>query len=77
MVDKERKITSIIFGTSIIMIFVSVYVFKSKILVLIFLIAEFCSYTWYVASYIPFARDCIKGCLRNIIRAWFNIIIKI
>lgn len=69
MIDKERKITSIIFLGSLIMIFISVYALHSKILVLIFLIAEFCSYTWYVASYIPFARDCIKGCLRNIIKA--------
>jgi hypothetical protein len=51
------------------MLLVSAYVFDSALLVLIFLIVEFCAYTWYVASYIPFARDCIKGCLKNIIKA--------
>ncbi|CAD8116103.1 unnamed protein product [Paramecium primaurelia] len=69
MIDNERKMTSIIFASSLVMIFLSVYLFKSKFLVLIFLLTEFCSYTWYVASYIPFARDCIKGCLRNIIKS--------
>ncbi|CAD8100322.1 unnamed protein product [Paramecium sonneborni] len=69
MIDRERKVTTIIFASSLVMIFLSVYLFKSKFLVLIFLLTEFCSYTWYVASYIPFARDCIKSCLRNIIKA--------
>ncbi|KAM3143787.1 hypothetical protein pb186bvf_004063 [Paramecium bursaria] len=69
MIDPTRRITSAIFVSSFIMIFVSAFLIKSKLLVLIFLITEFCSYTWYVASYIPFARDCIRSCLKNIIKS--------
>jgi hypothetical protein len=66
MKDKDRRVSAIIFLVSLIMIFVSAFTFKSKLLVLIFLIIQFCAYTWYAASYIPFARDCIKNCLKGI-----------
>jgi hypothetical protein len=55
MADKERRITTIVFFGAMIMILISVYVLKSKLLVLIFLIVEVCAYVWYTASYIPFA----------------------
>jgi Got1/Sft2-like family len=65
MVDKERRITTIVFFSAMIMVFVSCYALHSKLLVLIFLIVEICAYIWYAASYIPFAQNCIKGCLNK------------
>lgn len=67
MADEKRKISSLIFLGAIVMVFISAFVLKKKILVLIFIIVEFCAYTWYAASYIPFARDCIKGCLKKVV----------
>ena len=66
MADKERRISALIFFGSLLMVLISAFVLKSKVLVLIFLITEFCSYTWYAASYIPFARDCIKNCFKGV-----------
>ena len=47
---------------------VSAVVFESRLLVLVFLMVQIPAYIWYVASYIPFARDCIKNCLRGLLR---------
>ncbi|KRX07341.1 hypothetical protein PPERSA_06956 [Pseudocohnilembus persalinus] len=68
MKNKERLITSIIFFTSMVMTLLSALVFKIPILVLVFIIIQFCSYVWYVASYIPFARGCIKSSLKKVFR---------
>lgn len=65
MTNKTRLITSLIFVGSLIMTLISALVFQNALLVLIFLIIQICAYIWYVASYIPFARDCLKGCLKK------------
>jgi hypothetical protein len=66
MVDPERRICTMIFVAALIGTVVSALVFHSRLLVLLFLIIQIPAYIWYCASYIPFARDCIKGCLRGI-----------
>jgi hypothetical protein len=58
----------VIFFGSMIMILISVYLLKSKLLVLIFLIVEVCAYVWYTASYIPFAQSCLKNCLSKSVK---------
>ena len=35
---------------------------------IIFLAIQIPSYIWYCATYIPFARDCIKACLRGCLK---------
>lgn len=67
MVDSKRRIVSLVFIGSMIMTFVCVFMIQSKILTLIFIIAQFCSYIWYVLSYIPYGREMCGGCLKNII----------
>lgn len=62
MIDKTRLITSLVFLGALIMTLISALVFKSGLLVFIFLIIQICAYIWYCASYIPFARDCMKSC---------------
>lgn len=68
MADKERRITSIIFISALIMTIVSAVLFESRLLVLLCLIVQIPAYIWYVATYIPFARDCILNCLKSIFR---------
>lgn len=65
MVDKERKITSIVFVVGLLGTLFSAIVLSSQILVILFLIVQIPAYIWYCASYIPFARDCIKSCLKS------------
>ena len=65
MTDKKRLITSLIYIISIIMTIISVYVFDSWILVVVFISIQFGAYIWYVLSYIPFGRQLCKGCLKN------------
>lgn len=66
MVDQDRRITTIIFVGALTGTLISALVFKSKILVLLFLLVQIPAYIWYCASYIPFARDCIKSCLKGV-----------
>lgn len=66
MVDPERRICFGMFATALVGTLVSALLFESKLLVLLCLVVQIPSYIWYCASYIPFARDCIKSCLRGI-----------
>ena len=69
MTDKTRLIACLIFIGSLIMTLVSALVFQKAFLVLIFVIIQVGAYIWYVASYIPFARDCLKSCIKRIANA--------
>ena len=66
MVDKERRICSIIYVCALTGTLVFALVLHSKLLVLLCLMVQIPAYIWYCASYIPFARDCIKSCLVGI-----------
>lgn len=68
MVDKERRITSIVFITALVMTIVSAVLFESRLLVLLCLIVQIPAYIWYVATYIPFARSCILNCINSVFR---------
>ena len=48
-----------------VMTFVSIFLIKSKLLVLIFIIAQFLSYIWYVLSYIPWGRELCSACVKK------------
>ena len=60
MTDPIRRNASIIFISSLFMTLVSVYCFHSRLLTIIFVFAQFCSFIWYILSYIPYGRDCLK-----------------
>jgi hypothetical protein len=68
MKDPSRMWTSIIFISSMVMTLVSVYLFHSRVLTIIFVIIQFCAYVWYVLSYIPYGRDICMRCIRGFIR---------
>ena len=61
----KRRVASIIFLGALIGTLVSALVFESKLLVLAFLMIQIPAYIWYCASYIPFAQDCIKSCMKK------------
>jgi hypothetical protein len=65
MADKERRVTSILFVGGLLGTLFSAIVLGSKVLVILFLLVQIPAYIWYCASYIPFARDCIKSCLSS------------
>lgn len=66
MADLDRRITSIIFIGALLGTLFFALVFKSSILVILCLVIQIPAYIWYCATYIPFARDCIKACLRSV-----------
>jgi hypothetical protein len=67
MAEPKRRMASLIFLGSMIGTFVSVFFFDIKILTLIFVVSQFCSYIWYVLSYIPFGREICGGCIKKIV----------
>jgi len=62
-----RKNASIIFIFSIILTLFSIYVLKSKFLTIICVIIQFGAFIWYVMSYIPYGRDCLKVITQRIL----------
>ena len=66
MTDPIRKNATIIFISSLIMTLVSVYCFHSRFLTIIFVLSQFCSYIWYILSYIPYGRDCLKTIIMRV-----------
>lgn len=65
MTDKERRLTSAIFIGALLGTLFSAIILQSAIMVIICLVIQIPAYIWYCATYIPFARDCIKACLRG------------
>jgi len=65
MVKPVRLIASLIFVSSMIMTFVAIFVFENSILVIIFVIVQFCALVWYVLSYIPFGRKMCTMCMKS------------
>ena len=66
MTDPIRKNASIIFISSLVMTLVSVYCFHSRFLTIIFVFLQFCSFIWYILSYIPYGRDCLKTIIMRV-----------
>ena len=67
MLDPIRKGASLIFIFSIILTIISIYLFKSKLLVVLCVIIQFGAFIWYVMSYIPYGRDCLKAISQRIL----------
>lgn len=60
MFKPVRVVATILFLGCVIMVFVAAFVIKSDVLVLVFAILTFFSYTWYSLSYIPYARALVS-----------------
>lgn len=62
---RKRIIVTLVFLASIVMTLVSAIVIKKPILVLVFVIIQYCSYFWYCLSYIPYGREAICKCFKR------------
>ena len=67
MLDPIRKGASLIFIFSIILTIISIYLFKSKLLTILCVIIQFGAFIWYVMSYIPYGRDCLRTISQRIL----------
>jgi hypothetical protein len=65
MADTDRRVASILFLGALLGTVLSALVFQNAILVIIFLVIQIPAYIWYCASYIPFARACIRSCFSS------------
>eukprot|EP01017_Pseudomicrothorax_dubius_P042779 TRINITY_DN7028_c0_g1_i2.p1 TRINITY_DN7028_c0_g1~~TRINITY_DN7028_c0_g1_i2.p1 ORF type:complete len:164 (+),score=51.43 TRINITY_DN7028_c0_g1_i2:61-492(+) len=66
MFDETRRIASIVYLASIVLCIVLSLAIGFALLVFALVVVQYCAYVWYCASYIPFARDFIKGCVGKI-----------
>lgn len=66
MFDKDRLIASVVLIASIVLTIVCGTVMKSGLLAIICVIVQFCAFTWYTLSYIPYARNAVKSCFSGI-----------
>ena len=57
MTNPYRRKASMIFLSSIVLTFISLYILHSKILTVLFVIIQFGSYIYYIMSYIPYGKD--------------------
>ena len=65
MFQRKRVITTIVCLSSIVMTLVSAIVIKKAVLVIIFVIIQYCSYFWYSLSFIPYGRDIFCKCIKR------------
>ncbi len=69
MFDDTRKITTIVYLStlvaSIIICFIPFNADVKLLILVLLLIAQFLSSTWYTLSYIPFARRAVKKCFKR------------
>lgn len=63
--DEKRRITTIVYFSSMIMTLVSVFYIKIAFIILVFVITQISSYVWYMASYFPWGRSILLGCIKK------------
>ncbi|CAK9298964.1 unnamed protein product [Gordionus sp. m RMFG-2023] len=61
MFKETRLITTIIYIVCMIFTLLAAFLWKKKILVLIFCIMQFLALIWYSLSYIPYARNVVRS----------------
>ena len=66
MTHPYRRKAASIFLSAIILTMISLYMLHSKLLTVIFVIIQFCSYIWYVATYIPYGQQCLGYITRRL-----------
>ena len=70
MFDGTRILATLVFLVAIGLTLFAAFFFKDRttqvLLCLLFLIVQWAAFIWYSLSYIPFARNIFKGCLRGL-----------
>lgn len=67
MFAPTRWIATVVMLLSLVLTLFSAFWWGKRGLALLFCIIEFCAFTWYAISYIPFARDAIIKCFSGLI----------
>ena len=65
MANPYRRKASMIFLSSIVLTFISLYILHSRILTILFVIIQFGSYIYYIMSYIPYGQECLNALTRR------------
>ena len=66
MIDVQRRNASLAFCGAIVMTLLSLYVFHSKLLTVVFVVVQFAAYVWYILSYVPYGRECLMNVIQRI-----------
>ena len=67
MANPYRRKASMIFLSSIVLTFISLYILHSRILTILFVIIQFGSYIYYIMSYIPYGQQCLNSLTRRLL----------
>eukprot|EP00164_Ancoracysta_twista_P002596 GFYU01003452.1.p1 GENE.GFYU01003452.1~~GFYU01003452.1.p1 ORF type:complete len:161 (+),score=37.34 GFYU01003452.1:142-624(+) len=65
MFSKTRLIASIVYLVTMIATLVCAFQGVSPILIIFLILIQLCALAWYVASYIPYARQMITSCCKS------------
>eukprot|EP00494_Astrolonche_serrata_P007918 UN07952 len=65
MFDQHRAIATSIYLCSMIITLILAFTHQKLILILLFIVIQFCAGCWYVLSYIPFGRSMAKNCMQT------------
>ena len=67
MTNPYRRKSSMIFLSSIVLTFISLYILHSKLLTVLFVIIQFGAFIYYIMSYIPYGQECLNAITRRIL----------
>ena len=65
MMEETRFIATCVYGVAMVCTLIAAFAVKSPALVIICSFIQYCAMIWYGLSYIPFARNIVKGCLKG------------
>ena len=67
MMAPVRLGATVVYLSSILVTLVSAIVLRLTLPTLLAMLIQFCALLWYCASYIPFGRQCLRGCIGRVI----------
>uniref|UniRef100_A0A7S3DIC6 Vesicle transport protein n=1 Tax=Palpitomonas bilix TaxID=652834 RepID=A0A7S3DIC6_9EUKA len=65
MCKPKRAVASIMYIVSLIVTIIMAVVVKSWIGALVAIVVQFFAVVWYIASYVPYGRECLKSCFKG------------
>jgi hypothetical protein len=66
MFEETRMIATIVYLVSMVLTILVAVSLKITALVILCCVVQYCAMIWYGLSYIPFARNAVKGCLKGV-----------
>ena len=68
MLAPQRRLASLTYFATLIGTLLSVFVLRSGLHSLLFIVLQFLALTWYLLSYIPYGQTAAKSCVRRLLR---------